>query len=111
MTKKQTSKPAAKTKTPPIPGLKDAMRELEKLMAGGDLITQDDLNSLLRSLHGPSAEDGLSDQEADAKYQAQELAFDAQEARTEAQALKLAKRALRLDPDCVDALVVQAEIE
>ena len=43
--------------------------------------------------------------------QAQDLAFDAHEARTDTQALKLARRALRLHPDCVDALVLVAEIE
>ncbi len=40
----------------------------------------------------------------DAKEQAQELAFDAMEAESEAEALQLAKRALKLDPDCVDAI-------
>jgi tetratricopeptide (TPR) repeat protein len=111
MTKKQARPPATKTNTPPIPGLEDALRELEKLTAAGGLITQDDLDALLKSLQGPTPEDGLSDEEADKRIEAQQLAFDAQEASTEAQALKLAKRALSLHPDCVDALVVRAEIE
>jgi tetratricopeptide (TPR) repeat protein len=88
-----------------------AMGQMEKLMASGDLITQADLNALLASLSGPSATDGLSDAQADAKDEAQQVAFDAMEAETEAQARKLAKRALRLDPDCVDALVLMAGIE
>ena len=55
MTKKQDSTQLRiKTKTAPIPGLKDAMRELEKLMAGGGLVTQGDLSALLKSLNGPS---------------------------------------------------------
>jgi tetratricopeptide (TPR) repeat protein len=87
------------------------MHQMEKLMATGNLITQSDMDAILASLHGPSATDRLSDEEADAKYQAQELAFDAMEAKTEAQALKLTKRALKLDPDCVDALVILAGIE
>jgi len=87
------------------------MRQMEKLMASGDLITQNDLNALLASLDGPSATEGLSDAEADARDDAQQLAFDAMEAESEAEARKLAKRALRLDPDCVDALVVMASIE
>jgi tetratricopeptide (TPR) repeat protein len=111
MTTKKTQKAAAKEKVEPIPGLEAPTRELEKLLASSDQITQDDLNALLMSLNGPSAEAGLSDEEAEARMQAQELAFDAMEARTKAQALKLAKRALRLHPDCVDALVIVGEIE
>jgi len=54
---------------------------------------------------------GLSDAEADARAEAQQIAFEAMEAETEAQARKLAKRALAKDPDCVDALVVLGGIE
>ena len=43
--------------------------------------------------------------------QAQELAFDAMEAETAARARKLAKRALALDPDCVDALVTLTNLD
>ena len=112
MTRKKAQKPAVKKKVPPIPGLEGATRQLEELVAAvGGMATKDDMDALLKSLQGPWAEDGLTDEEADKRYQAQELAFDAQEARTEAKALKLAKRALRLDPDCVDALVVVADIE
>jgi tetratricopeptide (TPR) repeat protein len=111
MTKKPAKKSGAKKKAAPGAEFNAAMRQMEKLMASGDLITQDDLNALLDSLHGPSALDGLSDAEADARQEAQELAFDAMEAETEAQARKLAKRALSKDPDCVDALVVLAGIE
>jgi tetratricopeptide (TPR) repeat protein len=111
MTKKPAPKSAAKKKAPPTAGMDAAMRQLEKLMASGDLITKGDLDAMLASLHGPSATDGLSDEEADAKAEAQDLAFEAMEAETEAQARKLAKRALRLDPDCVDALVVMNDLD
>lgn len=74
-------------------------------------ITQGDLNALMTSLGGPSAFDRLSDKEADAKHEAQQIAFDAMEAANEAEARKLAKRALRLDSDCVDALVLITELE
>jgi tetratricopeptide (TPR) repeat protein len=111
MTKKAAKKSPSKKKSAPNTEIAAAMRQMEKLMAGGDLITQDDLDALLASLHGPSATDGLSDEEADAKAEAQDLAFEAMEAETEAQARKLAKRALRLDPDCVDALVVMTDLD
>ncbi len=111
MIKKQAPKPSAKKKSAPNTEIAAAMRQMERLMASRDLITQADLDALLASLHGPSALDGLSDAEGDARDQAQELAFDAMEAESEAHARKLAKRALKLDPDCVDALMVMAGIE
>lgn len=111
MTKKPAKKSPSKKKATPNAQIAAAMRQMETLMASGNLITQGDLDALLASLHGPSATDGLSDAEADARDEAQQLAFDAMEAKTEAQARKLAKRAHRLDPDCVDALVVMAGIE
>jgi tetratricopeptide (TPR) repeat protein len=111
MMKKPAKKSPARKKSAPNAQIAAAMRQMEKLMASRDLITQNDLNALLASLHGPSALVGLSDAEADARDEAQQLAFDAMEAQTEAQAVKLAKRALRLDPDCVDALVVLGGIE
>jgi tetratricopeptide (TPR) repeat protein len=111
MTKKLAKKSPAKKKPAPNAAIDAAVRQMAKLMASSDLITQDDLNALLTSLHGPLATDGLSDAEADARAEAQELAFDAMQAESKAEALKLAKRALRKDPDCVDALVLLGSIE
>jgi len=104
-------KSAPKKKATRAAELEAAMRQIGKMIGGAGLISQGDLSALLFSLQGPSAQDGLSDAEADARHEAQELAFGAMEARTEAQARTLAKRALALDPDCVDALVVLAGIE
>jgi tetratricopeptide (TPR) repeat protein len=111
MTKKPAKKSPARKKPAPNSQIAAAMRQMEKLMASGELITQNDLNALLASLHGPSATEGLSDREADARDEAQQLAFDAMEAESEAEARKLAKRALKLDPDCVDALVVMTDLD
>jgi tetratricopeptide (TPR) repeat protein len=111
MTKKPPRKSPAKKKSAPDGEIEAMMRQFEKLMASKDLVTLGDLDALLTSLHAPSVLDGLSDAEANAKYEAQELAFDAQEAESEAQARKLARRALAKDPDCVDALAVLAGIE
>jgi tetratricopeptide (TPR) repeat protein len=111
MTKKAARKSPSKKKSAPNAEIAAAMRQLEKLLSSSNLVTQGDLNALLASLHGPSATDGLSDAEADARQQAQELAFDAMEAESEAQARKLAKRALTKDPDCVDALVLLADLD
>lgn len=111
MTKKPARKSPGKKKSAPHGETEAMMRQLEKLMVSGGMIEPGDLDALLTSLQAPSVLDGLSDAEANAKYEAQELAFDAQEAETEAQARKLAKRALAKDPDCVDALTVLAGIE
>src|SRR5262245_26178281 len=40
---------------------------------------------------------------------AQDLAYQALEAPTAGEARRLADRALKLDPDCVDALIIRAE--
>ena len=104
-------KSSAKKKAAFPAGMEAAMLQFQQLMAAGDLIAQDDLDALLISLQGPLVGDGLTDPEAEARDEAQQLAFDAMEAETDAQAIKLANRALKLYPDCVDALVVLAEIE
>jgi len=91
-------------------GMKKTMSELVEAIGGGE-VTEVELNALLSSLRGPSAYDRLSDRQADAKNEAQQIAFDAMEADNERQARKLAKRALRLDPDCVDALLVMTGLD
>jgi tetratricopeptide (TPR) repeat protein len=116
MPKKPTRKSAAKKKLPPATpaGMEAMMRQFAQMLessGSSEVVTTGDLNALMTSLGGPSAFDRLSDKEADAKNDAQQIAFDAMEAETESEARKLAKRALRLDSDCVDAWVVLAETE
>ena len=111
---KTTPKPTAQKKTAPPPpaGMEQVLREFVAMLGRGDeIVTKDDLNALVNSLRAPSAHDRLSDKEADAKNEAQQFAFDAMEAENDTQARKLAKRALRLDPDCVDALVVMTQLD
>ncbi|MGC9225507.1 MAG: tetratricopeptide repeat protein, partial [Terracidiphilus sp.] len=71
----------------------------------------DDLNAYLATHSGSLLQDMPEDVELSCKEEAQELAFDAMEARSEAEARKLAKRALKLDPDCVDALMVMVDLD
>jgi tetratricopeptide (TPR) repeat protein len=114
MKKKPAKNPAAKKKTAQLTpaGMEKMMRELVARLEGEDgVVTSDDLNALLSSFGGPSANDRLSDRETDAKDEAQQIAFEAMDAESEAQARKLAKRALKLDPDCVDALVVMVDLD
>lgn len=110
--KKSAVKKAAKKKaSDPNAGMEAAMRQLEEMLVSSGMAATGDLNALMASLAGPSAREGLSDAEANARDEAQQWAFEAMEATSEAQARKLAKRALRLDPDCLDALVVLADLD
>jgi tetratricopeptide (TPR) repeat protein len=112
MPKKPSKKsPAKKKASDPPAEMEAAMRQLEELLTSSGMATEGDLNALMASLSGPSAREGLSDTEANARDEAQQWAFEAMEATSEAQARKLAKRALRLDPDCVDALLVLADLD
>lgn len=106
--KKRTAK---KLPASPQTLVKEMMRFLNKELGPNELIMPEDLNAMAASLASPQASDRLSDEEADARAEAQQIAFDAMEAESEAQARKLAKRALRLDPDCVDALLVMADLD
>jgi tetratricopeptide (TPR) repeat protein len=117
MTKKPAKKAPAKKqsakKAPMSPQAlaQEMLRLVTQHLGPDELIMPEDVNALIGSLSGPSPYDRLSDAEADAKEEAQQIAFDAMEAGSEAQARKLAKRALKLDPDCVDALLVMVDLD
>jgi len=88
------------------------MRDLHRVLEGRDFGSVDEMNAFLASLTGQGLRESLQDAAPlSLKEEAQELAFAAMEAETAAQAEKLARRALEKDPDCVDALVLLAEIE
>lgn len=110
---KKTRQPTAKGKSSPPSAaeIESALRKFQELLGKAGDIPRSDLEALLTSLSGPLAHSDLSDEEADAKHQAQELAFDAMEAESAAQTRRLAKRALKLDPDCVDALVIMTDLD
>jgi len=104
-----SAKKAAQNKLPKLPpGAEEVLRQFAAMMGGA---TPSDMQALFASLNSPTADAGRSDAENDAKFEAQELAFAAMEARTNAEARKLARRALKLDPDCVDALVLLADLD
>lgn len=107
-TKKSSAK---KDPTSPQALAREMLAMLASKFGPDELILPSDVDALIASLHGPSAHEGLNDAEADKKDEAQQIAFDAIEAETETAARKLAKRALRLDPDCVDALVLMNDLD
>jgi tetratricopeptide (TPR) repeat protein len=112
MTKKPAKKAATKKQAAKKPVaspqalVRQMMQMLSESLGPDELILPSDVDALMASLAAPQASDRLSDEEADARAQAQDFAFSAMEAESEAQARKLAKRALKLDPDCVDAMVM-----
>lgn len=110
--KKQTVN-KAKKKAPASPQAlaREMMRVLEQHLGPNELILPGDMQALIASLVAPQASDRLSDAEADARNRAYQIALDAMDAESEAQARTLAKRALKLDPDCVDALLVLADVD
>lgn len=88
------------------------MRDLDRVLEGREFADIDEANAFLATLTGQGPQEALlDDAPASAKWEAQDLAFDALEAKTAAAARKLARRALKKDPDCVDALVVLAQID
>ena len=111
--KKTVAKKSSAKKAPTSPQAlaQDLLSMINSRLGPEELILPSDVDALIASLTGPSAHEGLDDAEADRKDEAQQIAFDAMEAETEAEARKLAKRALRLDPDCVDALVLITDLD
>jgi tetratricopeptide (TPR) repeat protein len=106
-----TKSSAKKVPASPQELVREMFSMLNSRLGPDELILSSDVDALMASLTGPSVRDGLNDAEADKKDEAQQIAFDAMEAETEAEARKLAKRALRLDPDCVDALVLMNDLD
>jgi len=104
-------KSAKKLPASPQAMAQEMMRQLTRNLGPDELILPDDVDALMASLKGLLSGDHPRDDAAEARDEAQELAFKAMESTSEAQARKLATRALRLDPDCVDALVVMTELD
>lgn len=113
--RKQQEQATGAGKEAPVPSRlvsEKMLRDIHRVLEGRDFANLDEATTFLASLTGTRLEDALQDAEPDsAKYEAQELAFDAMEAPTATRARKLARQALKKDPDCVDALVVLANIE
>ncbi len=89
------------------------MREIGCLLEDAvesKLMMPDDLQSLMYTLGGASPNDQLSDRDAAIKADAQEIAHAAMKAEDKTQACSLAKRAVEMDPECVDALVLLADL-
>ncbi len=87
-----------------------AHKIIGKLAEAGDFSSVDELNAHLQRLMD-SGELNRTIQAAPESpaEQAQELAYRAMEEPSSAKARKLAEKALKLDPACIDALVIRAQ--
>ena len=82
-------------------------RVIAKLLEGKDFANLDEINQYLAEhVMNRDLDELMAEQAEDPREAAQDLAFQALEAKTPAQAQSLARRALALDPGCVDALMI-----
>ncbi len=94
------------------PLAEQTMGDIHRVLEGREFATVEDANAFLETLIGGGLSQALRDLPPPSpRGQAQQLAFDAMEATTDRQARKLARQALALDPDCVDAIAVLADLE
>ena len=103
-----------KSKGLPAPArvrMEPMMRDLHRVLKEREFGTIEEANAFLQTLTGTGLTEALQHTAPPSpREQAQELAYEAMEARTDKQARRLVQQALALDPDCVDALLLLAEM-
>lgn len=111
--KTPTQAKSAKPAQPSLPFAGEAMmRDIQRVIEGKNFQSVEELNTYLAALTGSGLQEVLTDVgPLSVREQAQELAWNAMEAQTEEQARELVRRALALDADCVDALVLAAKLD
>lgn len=100
----------------PVPGTRMDMermsRAITKLMSEQEFESDEEADAFMASLMGPGRlDDILAQFESDPAEEAQDLAFQAQQVETDEEALALCEQALKLDPGCIDALLIKATLE
>lgn len=86
--------------------------DIHRVMEGREFGSVEEANEFLATLTGDGLRQALRHfPPPSPREQAQQVAFDAMEARTKRQARKLARQALALDPDCVDAIAILADLD
>jgi tetratricopeptide (TPR) repeat protein len=82
-----------------------SLRKLHSIIEGKNFASAEELNQHLQSLVGTVLDEEPED---DPKSRAQDLAYQAMEQYSPREALRFARAALKLHPDCIDALRIQA---
>jgi tetratricopeptide (TPR) repeat protein len=109
---KRTQTPPAVILNSPRTHLERANRAIGKLLATHQFDSLEDVNAFLqKTIASGDLKRIIQEQPSDPREQAQELAYRAMEARTPKEARRLAEQALKLDADCVDALVLLAQAQ
>ncbi len=103
-----------KSAIPPTPSrtlTEQAMRDVHRVLGNREFKNVDEMNAHLKTLFGPGLKEALQDTPpVTTKEEAQELAYRAMDAECEEEAASFAKQALEKDPDCVDALLIAADL-
>jgi len=103
--------PGPKVRTgPPLVNTEHAHKVMGKLASEGDFQDIDELNAHLQRLMASGELDRMMRAEPETPAErAQDLVYRAMDEPSPAKARKLAEQALKLDPDCVDAMVIRAQ--
>ena len=110
--KKMAGKKSKGLPAPARVAMEPMMRDIHRVLKEKKFGTIEEANAFLQTLTGTGLREALEHAAPLSKReQAQELVDEAMEARTDKQARKLAQQALGLDPDCVDALLLLAEMD
>lgn len=87
-------------------------RAIEKVLASQDFETIEEMNAFLSQAQASGGLDRAMNQpSSDPRERAQDLVYAAAEAPDDDRARELLRQALELDPDCVDALTMLADME
>jgi tetratricopeptide (TPR) repeat protein len=105
-----STKPHARLTPAGFEGMVRQISNMLEEVISSKLIMPDDLQAVMYTLGAASPSDRLSDNDAAIKADAQEIVCAAMKSDNETLACKLAKDALEIDPDCVDALVLLANL-
>ncbi len=96
---------------PSLFSAEQVLRDIHRALGNRKFDGPDDLNAHLQTLLGPGLKKALEEAPSPTPQdEAQDLAYQAMEAEGDQEALLLVNNALKKDPDCVDALVTQAEL-
>jgi len=85
-------------------------RAMSKLLAEKDFADADEANAFLASFTGRPIDEILAEIETDPEEEAQELAFQAMDSDSLTEQRSLCRKALELDPHCIDALLIKASL-
>lgn len=86
-------------------------RAISRLMSGHDFKSNEEAEKFIqKKIMGKNLDEILELTDYDSVEEAQNLAYEAMNADNPFEALELAKKALKLDPDCVDALMLMVKL-